>query len=126
MRRSIRRLKIGGFFFLILLFYSRVSAYDIKPYANEPALKVDTRLTLVFCPLNYPDKKTFQEDAQALIKSLRKVKPFNELNNISSYYINLSKEEAGVVFKPSQDLRLSGCARILLMIFLLSLKLYTS
>ncbi|MFA5176559.1 MAG: hypothetical protein WC440_00240 [Candidatus Omnitrophota bacterium] len=103
MRKSIRRLEIGGFFFLILLLYSRVSAYDIKPYAGEFALKANTRLTLVFCPLNYPDKKTFQEDVQALIGSLRKVKPFNELNNISFYYINLSKEEAGVVFKPSQD-----------------------
>ncbi|MFA5063828.1 MAG: hypothetical protein WC578_07195 [Candidatus Omnitrophota bacterium] len=104
MRKSIRRLKIGSFFFVILLlFCSRAGAYDIKPYVNEPAFKADARLTAVFCPLNYPDQESFQEDIQVLIKSLRKVKPFNELNNISFYYINLSKEEAGVVFKPSQD-----------------------
>ncbi|MFA4993677.1 MAG: hypothetical protein WC571_06920 [Candidatus Omnitrophota bacterium] len=103
MCRSIRRLKIGGFFFLILLFYSGAGAYDIEPYTNVLALKTNTRLNLVFCPLSYSGKKNFQEDVQVLIKSLRNVKPFNALSNSSFYYINLSKEEAGVVFKPSQD-----------------------
>jgi hypothetical protein len=104
MRKSIRRLKIGGFFFLILLFYSGASAYDIEPYAGEPVSKTDARFNLVFCPLNYPDQESFQEDIQALIRSLRKVKPFNELNSFSFHYINLSKEEASVIFKPSQNL----------------------
>ncbi len=103
MRKRIMGLMAGTFFLFILFFCPTGGfTYEIKPFDKESGSKKRFALNLIFCPLNYPDKQTFQRDIQSLIASLKRIRPFDEFNNSCIWQVRLTGTEAARVFKPTQ------------------------
>lgn len=93
-------------FGLVLCFFCFVGscfAYDIKPFAQRGSVKTGKSLNLAFCSLNYKDAAGFVKDRKILIQRLKITKPFDELNNLEFWYINLSPKEQNKVFNSVSD-----------------------
>lgn len=91
------------FFFILFLCPSGVFTYEIKPFDRESFFKKKPSLKLVFCPLDYHDKKTFEKDVQGIIGQLSKTRPFDEFNSFAVWKVDLTEKETAQLFKPTQD-----------------------
>lgn len=89
-------------FFLFLFFVSSCFAYDIQSYSDESALQPERSLNLVFCSLHYQDKDDFAKDIGILIQGLKKTRPFDEFDSLGFWYITLSPQEEGGIFKSTE------------------------
>ncbi len=94
---------------LVLVFFLGFTfncfAYDIESYLEQSSLESKERVrSFVFCPLGYSDKETFLQDIRALIQRLKETKPFNKINTIGFWVINISKGDEDIIFKRSQGL----------------------
>jgi hypothetical protein len=92
--------------FLLLFFLIRTScfAFTLEPYLKETPHKSVNSLNLVFCPLNYQDSEDFLDDMQALSQELKRIKPFDEFDNISLKYIDISANEEQEIFQANAGL----------------------
>ncbi len=89
-----------GFVFYFLCFTGSCFAYDIEPYLKQSAPKSKNLLDLVFCPLNYQDRKRFLKDVDELVQGLKKTRPFDEINAVGLWAVRISTDEEVVNFKP--------------------------
>lgn len=91
------------FVFWLCCFLPECVAYNIEPcleqYTNNPKIT----LNLVFCPLNYRDNEDFIKDTEVFVERLRNIKPFDGLSGLKILRINLTKQEAAQIFKPTES-----------------------
>jgi hypothetical protein len=92
------------FVFCFFCFTLSCFAYDIESYAKAGTAKSAGVLNFVFCPLNYPNKKDFLRDIEAIIQRLSRTKPFAEfMDGIGVWQVAISQDEERVFFKETPD-----------------------
>ncbi|MFH0856010.1 MAG: hypothetical protein V1869_05870 [Candidatus Omnitrophota bacterium] len=97
----IKRVICSACFVLILFcLVTNCLAYNIKPCAGKDPSGAGEPINLVFCSLNYKDNVDFVQDREMLIRRLKITKPFDIYGNFRFWYIDLSRQEEEMIFKP--------------------------